>query len=89
MAALSFELPFRTGSAAVSTVNPGIEACGRAAALELHGKVRVNVVSPGWVSETLEAMGRAPNDGVRAAAVAAYRKCILEDISGQVVLATR
>ena len=77
------------GSAAVSTVNAGIEAFGRAAALELQGKVRVNVVSPGWVSETLEAMGRDPNDGVRAAVVAqAYRKCILEDISGQVVMAT-
>jgi NAD(P)-dependent dehydrogenase (short-subunit alcohol dehydrogenase family) len=78
------------GSAAVSTVNAGIEGFGRAAALELQGKVRVNVVSPGWVSETLEAMGRDPNDGVRAAVVAqAYRKCILEDISGQVVMATR
>ena len=78
------------GSAAVSTVNAGIEGFGRAAALELQGKVRVNVVSPGWVSETLEAMGRDPNDGVRAAVVAqAYRKCILEDISGEVVMATR
>jgi NAD(P)-dependent dehydrogenase (short-subunit alcohol dehydrogenase family) len=78
------------GSAAVSTVNAGIEGFGRAAALELQGKVRVNVVSQGWVSETLEAMGRDPNDGVRAAVVAqAYRKCILEDISGQVVMATR
>lgn len=78
------------GSAAVSAVNAGIEGFGRAAALELQGKVRVNVVSPGWVSETLEAMGRDPNDGVRAAVVAqAYRKCILEDISGQVVMATR
>ncbi|MFC3107325.1 short chain dehydrogenase [Undibacterium arcticum] len=47
--------------AAVSTVNAGIEAFGRAAALELQGMIRVNVVSPGWVSETLEAMGRDPD----------------------------
>jgi len=77
------------GGAAVSTVNAGIEAFGRAAALELQGKIRVNVVSPGWVSETLEAMGRDPAKGVRAAVVArVYRKCILEDFSGQVVSVT-
>ena len=74
------------GSAAVSTVNAGIEGFGRAAALELQGKIRVNVVSPGWVWETLEAMGRDPDKGVRAAVVAqAYLKCIMEDLSGQVV----
>ncbi|GAB3627091.1 short chain dehydrogenase [Pandoraea terrae] len=77
------------GSAAVSTVNAGIEAFGRAAALELQGKIRVNVVSPGWVSEALEAMGRDPNKGVRAAVVAqVFRKCLTEDISGQVVSVT-
>ena len=77
------------GSAAVSTVNAGIEAFGRAAALELQDKIRVNVVSPGWVSETLVAMGRDPNKGVRAAVVAqVYQKCVLENISGQVVSVT-
>jgi NAD(P)-dependent dehydrogenase (short-subunit alcohol dehydrogenase family) len=77
------------GGAAVSTVNAGIEAFGRAAALELKDKIRVNVVSPGWVWETLEAMGRDPTKGVRAAVVAqAYQRCILEEISGQVVSVT-
>ncbi|MBP0630357.1 MULTISPECIES: short chain dehydrogenase [unclassified Cupriavidus] len=77
------------GGAAMSTVNAGIEAFGRAAALEMQGKIRVNVVSPGWVWETLEAMGRDPAKGVRAAVVAqVYQKCILEDISGQVVSVT-
>ncbi|WP_232316423.1 SDR family oxidoreductase [Candidatus Burkholderia verschuerenii] len=47
------------GSAAVSIVNAGIEGFARAAALELQGKLRVNVVSPGWVSETLTSMGKA------------------------------
>ena len=71
------------GSAGVNTVNAGIEAFGRAAALELQGKIRVNLNSPGWVSETLEAMGRDPNKGVREAMVAqVYPKCVLEGISG-------
>ena len=77
------------GSAAVSIVNAGVEAFAHAAALELKDRLRVNVVSPGWVAETLEAMGRNPNDGVRASVVAhAFRKCVEEDITGQVVSAT-
>ena len=32
--------------------------------------IRVNAVSPGWVSETLQAMGRDPADGISAAEVA-------------------
>ena len=77
------------GGAAVSIVNGGIEAFVRAAALELQGKIRVNAVSPGWVWETLEAMGRDPTKGVRAAVVAqVYQKCVLENISGQVVSVT-
>lgn len=76
------------GSAAVSTVNAGIEAFSRVAALELQGKNRVNVVSPGWVSETLEAMGRNPEKGMPAAQVARlYQKCILENFNGQTVTA--
>ncbi|MEX3937236.1 short chain dehydrogenase [Paraburkholderia phymatum] len=74
------------GSAAVSIVNAGIDAFGRSAALELKGKARVNVVSPGWVSETLAAMGQARSAGVPAEAVAqTYKRCLLEDITGEVI----
>jgi NAD(P)-dependent dehydrogenase (short-subunit alcohol dehydrogenase family) len=74
------------GSAAVSTVNAGVESFCRVAALELQGKIRVNVISPGWVSETLAAMGRNPNKGVPAAVVARlYQKSLLEDITGKVM----
>ena len=74
------------GSAAVSIVNAGIEAFGRSAALELKGNARVNVVSPGWVSETLAAMGQARSAGVPAQAVAqAYKRSLLEDITGEVI----
>ncbi len=42
------------GAAAISMVNAGLEGFARAAALELGSeKVRVNVVSPPWVTETL------------------------------------
>jgi len=42
----------------------------RGAAAEPSLAVRVNAVSPGWVSETLQAMGRNPSDGIAAAEVA-------------------
>lgn len=46
------------GSTAISLVNGGLEAFARGAALELPRGVRVNVVSPPWVTETLEAIER-------------------------------
>jgi NAD(P)-dependent dehydrogenase (short-subunit alcohol dehydrogenase family) len=41
------------GSVSISMVNAGLEGFVRAAALELPRGVRVNVVSPPWVTETL------------------------------------
>ncbi len=43
------------GSAAISLVNAGVEGFVRAAALEAPRGIRVNVVSPPWVTETLRA----------------------------------
>ena len=79
------------GSAAVSLVNAGIEGFGRAAALELKPRnIRVNVVSPGWVWETLAAMGQDPANGVRASQVAkSYVKCVEGSESGVVIGATK
>lgn len=68
------------GSAAVSLVNAAIEGFVRAAALESGKKTRINVVSPGWVSETLAAMGRDPKSGVRADAVA---KVYVQSVTGR------
>ncbi|MGF6774985.1 short chain dehydrogenase [Paraburkholderia sp. GAS334] len=74
------------GSAAVSIVNAGVEAFCRSAALELKGKARVNAVSPPWVAETLQSMGRNPADGKPAAVVAlAYKRSLTGDITGQVI----
>jgi NAD(P)-dependent dehydrogenase (short-subunit alcohol dehydrogenase family) len=58
------------GSCAISMVNAGLEGFVRAAQLELPRGVRVNVVSPVWVAETLQALGRDPAGGMPAAQVA-------------------
>ena len=58
------------GSAAISLVNAGLEGFARAAALEAPRGIRVNVVSPPWVTETLQALGMDPSRGQPAAAVA-------------------
>jgi NAD(P)-dependent dehydrogenase (short-subunit alcohol dehydrogenase family) len=57
-------------SSAVSLVNAGLEGFARAAALEAARGIRVNVVSPPWVAETLKAMGQDPAHGLPAADVA-------------------
>lgn len=58
------------GSAIITTVNAAVEAFVRAAAAEPSISVRVSAVSPGWVAETLQAMGRDPAGGIPAADVA-------------------
>ena len=58
------------GSAAISLVNAGLEGFARAAALELPRGIRVNVVSPGWVTETLQLLKMDPSTGTPAAVVA-------------------
>jgi NAD(P)-dependent dehydrogenase (short-subunit alcohol dehydrogenase family) len=58
------------GSAAISLVNAGLEGFVRAAALELPRGIRINVVSPPWVTETLQAMNMDPSPGTPAAVVA-------------------
>lgn len=77
------------GSAAISTVNAGIEAFVRASDLELSRELRINAVSPGWVAETLESMGRDPADGTPASDVAeTYVELLETDRSGDVVSVT-
>ena len=67
------------GSAAISLVNAALEGFVRAAALDLPRGIRVNVVSPPWVSETLEAMGRDGATGMRADQVA---RAYIESVEG-------
>lgn len=58
------------GGAAISMVNAGLEGFVRGAAAEAPRGVRVNVVSPPWVSETLVALKMDPANGLPAATVA-------------------
>lgn len=65
------------GSAAISLANAGLEGFVRAAALEVPRGIRINLVSPPWVSETLELMGRDKSAGMPAARVAiAYTQSV-------------
>jgi NAD(P)-dependent dehydrogenase (short-subunit alcohol dehydrogenase family) len=60
------------GSAIFTTANAAVEGFARAAAVEIGSRVRVNVVSPGWITETLVAMGSDPEPGLPAAEAAQY-----------------
>jgi NAD(P)-dependent dehydrogenase (short-subunit alcohol dehydrogenase family) len=70
-------------SAAVSLVNAGLEGFGRAAALEAPRGIRVNVVSPPWVTETLE-KNKMTLPGLSARQVAkAYVAAVETDLNGE------
>ncbi len=74
------------GSAALGMANGGLNSFVMAAALEMPRGLRINIVSPPWVSETLEAMGRDGADGLPAAEVAkAYVSCVEGAMTGLVV----
>lgn len=57
-------------AAAISLVNAGLEGFARSAALELPRGQRLNVVSPPWLSETLQALGLDASPGLPAVKVA-------------------
>jgi NAD(P)-dependent dehydrogenase (short-subunit alcohol dehydrogenase family) len=74
------------GSCAVSLVTAGLEGFVRAAAREAPRRIRVNVVSPPWVTETLQALGMPLTGGLPAAAVAqAYVRSVEGNQSGAVL----
>lgn len=74
------------GSAGVALVNGAIDSFVRAIALDAPPGRRVNVVSPGWISETRARMGLDPAGGVPARQVARlYLRALEGDLHGQVV----
>jgi NAD(P)-dependent dehydrogenase (short-subunit alcohol dehydrogenase family) len=78
------------GSAAISLVNAGLEGFVRAAGLEMPRGIRVNVVSPPWVRESLRAMKMDDSHGLDAADVAkAYVAAVEGTTNGQVLEAAR
>lgn len=76
------------GSAAISLVNAGVEGFVRAAGLEMPRDVRINVVSPPWVTETLREMGKDEENisSLPAATVAeAYAKSLHGSMNGETI----
>lgn len=76
------------GTVAVSMVGAAVEAFVRAAAIDLEGRYRVNVVSPAWVAESRVEAGLDPMPGIWAADLAEYYVDVVEgDAAGQVISA--
>ncbi|WP_257457747.1 short chain dehydrogenase [Archangium lipolyticum] len=68
------------GTSAIALVNAALEGFTRAAALEMPRGVRINVVSPPWVNETLEALKMKGVPGMPAAQVA---RAYVESVEGK------
>ncbi|KKD02683.1 short chain dehydrogenase [Streptomyces sp. WM6386] len=67
-------------------VNAGLEAFVQAASIEMPRGLRVNVVSPGWVKETLEKLGMDNRPGTPSSDVAyAYIQAVRGDMQGQIL----
>jgi NAD(P)-dependent dehydrogenase (short-subunit alcohol dehydrogenase family) len=74
------------GSGAISLVNSGLEGFARAAALEAPRGIRVNVVSPPWITETLKAFGMDPSIGITPEACArAYVESVTSKRTAEVI----
>ena len=77
------------GSASISMVNAGLEGFVRAAVLEIGDGIRLNVVSPVFVKETMEAMGMDSTHGMPAAKVALAYKDSVESLRNGEILDVR
>jgi NAD(P)-dependent dehydrogenase (short-subunit alcohol dehydrogenase family) len=74
------------GSEALTLVNAGLEGFVHAAALDMPRGQRINVISPPWVTETLQALKMHGMIGLPSAVVArAYVKAVLGKENGQVI----
>lgn len=77
-------------SGILSTVNSAVEAAIRSASLETSGRIRINAVSPGWIYETMKAMGLDPEPGMPAVQVANFFVEQFEKgANGSIVVATK
>lgn len=75
------------GSALGALVNAGLEGFVRAAALELPRGLRVNLVSPGWVKETLAKLDMDSTAGTAVSVVAhAYVEAVEGVMQGQTII---
>jgi NAD(P)-dependent dehydrogenase (short-subunit alcohol dehydrogenase family) len=81
----TFSAPLAGGSLG-ALVNDGLAGFVRNAAAELPRGLRLNLISPGWVRETLESMGEDGAAGTPAADVAAaYVEAVEGTAQGQTI----
>lgn len=74
------------GSSAISLVNSALEGFGRAAALEMPRGIRINIISPNWVVDTLKALNMDPAIGTPVEEVAgAYVRALEGSMNGAVL----
>lgn len=74
------------GTAPTALVNAGLEGFVRAAALDLAPRLRLNAVSPIFVTETAEKMGMPPAGTLSAVETAkAYQVALEGEMTGQVL----
>jgi NAD(P)-dependent dehydrogenase (short-subunit alcohol dehydrogenase family) len=74
------------GAAVYTVVNAAVEGFVRAAALEMPRRIRVNAVSPPWLTETLQALHMTGVHGLPSAVVArAYVKSVLGKENGAII----
>jgi NAD(P)-dependent dehydrogenase (short-subunit alcohol dehydrogenase family) len=72
------------GGAAISMVNAALEGFVVGAALEAPRGIRVNVVSPPWIAETLAKLGmNAPGAITAAACAKAYAAAVEGELTGK------
>ncbi|MEU5877871.1 short chain dehydrogenase [Spirillospora sp. NPDC047279] len=82
----TFAAPLAGGSLG-ALVNAGLEGFVRNAAAELPRGLRINVISPGWIRETLEHLGMDGSNGTPVADVAkAYVEAIEGGAQGQTIV---
>jgi NAD(P)-dependent dehydrogenase (short-subunit alcohol dehydrogenase family) len=78
------------GSSIVTTVNAAVDGFVKSAALELKDQVRINAVSPGWITETLAYLKMDTTLGMPATDVArAYFELMNSDKTGLIQIAAK
>jgi NAD(P)-dependent dehydrogenase (short-subunit alcohol dehydrogenase family) len=83
---LASRYPFESGGSLISMCNAGLEGFAKAASRELPRGIRLNVIAPGWVRETLVKLKMDPIAGVPALRVAErYVEAIRGTMTGQVL----
>ena len=76
-------------SAIVTTVNAAVEAAVKASVTEID-RIRINAVSPGWISETLVSLNMDPELGLPAEDVAKEYVSLIEgNQSGEIIVAAK